>query len=292
MKAIYFALPGNEKLTATLASRESAEVGQAEIRHFPDGESYLRIVSEVKDKQVRLVCTLHKPDDKLLVLYFFAKMAKSMGAANVILVAPYLAYMRQDKVFKEGEGVTSAYFAQLISSFFDGLITIDPHLHRVSSLEQIYTIPTKVAHAANHLSTWIKNTIEQPILIGPDIESEQWVAEVAKNANAAYVILQKIRRGDREVEVSLPQVEKYVDYTPVLVDDIISTGRTMIETIGHLKKLNMKSPVCIGVHAVFAGDAYQELKKAGAKHIITCNTIPHQSNVIDISDLLGVELWA
>lgn len=290
MKAIYFALPGNEKLMAALASRENAEVGVAEVRQFPDGETYVRILSEVKNKQVRLVCTLHEPDDKLLSLYFFSQTAKSMEAASVILIAPYLAYMRQDKVFKAGEGITSKYFAQLISSFADGLVTIDPHLHRVSSLGQIYTIPTKVAHAANHISNWIKDTIVQPILIGPDSESEQWVAEVAKNANAAYVVLQKIRHGDRDVEVSLPQVEKYLDCTPVLVDDIISTGRTMIETIGHLKKLRMKPPVCIGVHAVFAGDAYQELKNAGAKEIITCNTIPHESNVIDISDLLDVKL--
>jgi ribose-phosphate pyrophosphokinase len=288
MKKIYFALPGNEDLTEILIQKEKTEKGMIEIRSFPDGETYIRILSDVKDKKVFLVCTLHQPDTKLLPLYFLAKTAKEFGAKSICLIAPYLAYMRQDKAFNTGESVTSTHFANLISGFADTLITIDPHLHRRSSLSEIYSIPTTISHAANHISAWIKYTIDKPILIGPDGESEQWVAEVAKNANAPYVILTKIRHGDRDVEVSIPHLEKYKDYVPVLVDDIISTGRTMIETIGHLKNAGMQPPICIGVHAVFAKNAFQEIKDSGAKEIITCNTIPHESNRIDISDLLIV----
>lgn len=286
MKKIYFALPGNEALTEKLIQKEKAEKGIIEIRSFPDGETYLRILSDVKDKKVFLVCTLHQPDTKLLPLFFLAKTAKEFGANSICIIAPYLAYMRQDKAFNTGESVTSTYFANLISGFADSLITIDPHLHRRSSLSEIYSIPTTVSHAAHHISAWIKHTIEKPILIGPDGESEQWVAEVAKNANAPYIILTKIRHGDSDVEVSIPNVNEYKEHVPVLVDDIISTGRTMIETIGHLKRAGMKPPICIGVHAVFANNAFEEIKKSGAKEIITCNTIPHESNRIDISDLL------
>ena len=286
MKKIFFALPGNEKLTLQLIQKEKGEKGQVEIRQFPDEETYIRILSDVKDKNVFLVCTLHKPDVKILPLYFLSKKVKEMGAKSVCLIAPYLAYMRQDTVFNLGEGVTSTYFASLISSFADSLITIDPHLHRRSSLSEIYTIPTKIGHAANLISFWIKNNIENPLLIGPDSESEQWVSEVAKNAHAPYIILSKIRHGDRNVAVSIPQVEQYINHFPVLVDDIISSGRTLIETISNLKTAGMKPPICIGVHAVFAGNAYQEIIKSGAKEVITCNTIPHDSNKIDISDLL------
>lgn len=281
-------MPGNEELTDALIRKENAEKGKVELRRFPDGETYVRILSSVSNKKVFLVCTLREPDPKFLVLYFLSKTAKELGAKSVCLVAPYLSYMRQDKVFNPGEGVTSAYFAHLISGFTDSLVTVDPHLHRRKSLSEIYTIPTKVAHAANHISAWIKNNIVTPLLIGPDGESEQWVSEVAKNANAPYVILTKIRHGDRDVEVSVPHFDTYKDHIPVLVDDIISTGRTMIETIGHLKTAGMKPPICIGVHAVFAANAFQEIKDAGAKGIITCNTIPHESNRIDISDLLIV----
>lgn len=286
MGKIFFSLPGNENLTAILIQKEKAEKGTVEIRQFPDGETYVQILSDVKDKDVVLVCTLHKPDSKLLPLFFVAKTIKELNAKSICLIAPYLAYMRQDTVFNPGEAVTSTYFAKLISGFVDSLITIDPHLHRRSSLSEIYSIPTKVGHAANHISAWIKNNIEKPILIGPDSESEQWVSEVAKNAHAPYTVLTKIRHGDRNVEVSVPNVDKHKEYTPVLVDDIISTGRTMIETIKHLKTAGMKPPICVGVHAVFAGNAYQEIKNSGAKEIITCNTILHESNRIDISNLL------
>ena len=189
MKTILFALPGNEELAKALAGKLKAEMGEATIRRFPDGESYVRILSGVKDKKVVLVCTLHQPDEKLLPLYFLSKTAKDLGAKCTCLVAPYLAYMRQDKIFHEGEGVTSAYFAQLVSGFADSLLTVDPHLHRISSLGEIYSMPTKVVHAADAISDWIKKHIKNPVLVGPDSESEQWVSEVAKNAGAPFLVL-------------------------------------------------------------------------------------------------------
>ena len=283
---IVFSLPGNEELAKVIALKLKAEVGKSIIRQFPDGESYIRIQSDMKDKSVLLVCTLDRPDKKLLPLYFLSKTAKSLGAKHISLIAPYLAYMRQDKVFNQGEGITSQYFGQLISTFVDKLITIDPHLHRRTMLSEIYNIPTKVEHAANHISNWIKKNVSNPVLVGPDIESAQWVSEVAKNANAPFIVLEKIRRGDNDVEVSIPNVEKFKNHTPVLVDDIISTARTMIETVEHLNAAAMKKSVCIGVHPIFAGDAYQNLLNAGVEKIISCNTIVHESNAIDISDLL------
>lgn len=285
MKSIILALPGNEALTEQLAEKLNATIGKVTIRHFPDGESYIRVHEEVKGKKVVMVCSLYQPDEKLLPLYFLSNVAKDLGAKCTCLVAPYLAYMRQDKIFHEGEGITSRYFATLLSQFADSLITVDPHLHRISKLSEIYSIPTKVVHAADFISDWIKQNVESPVLVGPDSESEQWVSEVAKNADAPFIVLEKIRHGDRDVEVSIPQIEAYQYHTPVLVDDIISTARTMIETVGHLKKAGMRPPVCIGVHAVFAEHAYQDLLDSGAAKVVTCNTIPHESNAIDLSDL-------
>lgn len=294
METILFALPGNEELTSKLAQKLKAETGESTIRQFPDGETYVRIQSDVKGKKVVLVCTLHQPDNKLLPLYFLSKTAMDLGADCTCLIAPYLSYMRQDKRFQPGEGITSEYFGSLVSRFAETLVTIDPHLHRRSSLSEVYQIPCKVEHAANHISAWIKGNIENPVLVGPDSESEQWVSEVAKNANAPFIVLEKIRHGDKDVEVSVPDVENYKNHTPVLVDDIISTARTMIETVKHLKRAGMKAPVCIGVHAVFSGNAFKELQEAGTADIVTCNTIPHESNRIDISDILAKgfnQLW-
>ncbi|GAB3200897.1 ribose-phosphate pyrophosphokinase [Pontibacter aydingkolensis] len=292
MSRILFALPGNEVLTASLATILQAQVGETAIRRFPDGESYVRILSDVHQKQVILVCTLHQPDAKLLPLYFLARTARELGAASVCLVAPYLAYMRQDIQFNPGEAVTSRYFADLISGTANSLITIDPHLHRFHHMEELYTIPAMALHVAPPLANWVKSNIEKPLLIGPDEESMQWVKEVATLANASYLILNKTRQGDREVQVTQPEMAGYPDYTPVLVDDIISTARTMIETIQQLKRLSSIPPVCIGVHAVFAEGAYEALLQAGAAQVVTCNTIPHVSNGIKVDELLAEAIQA
>lgn len=290
MKTILFCFPGNEKLTQSLAGKTDFPIGELEIRKFPDGETFVKIISDVKDCKAIIVCSLDRPDDKLLPLYFTCRTMKELGASYIELVAPYLAYMRQDKRFHEGEAVTSDAFAKLLSGFIDRLITVDPHLHRHHALSEIYSIPAQIVPAAEVVAEWIKNNVQKPLLIGPDEESGQWVKEVAKSANAPFEILLKNRKGDNEVEVSIPHVDQYHDYTPVLVDDIISTAHTMIETIKHLQKLGMQTPVCIGVHAVFSGNAYEDLKRAGAKEIISCNTIPHPSNKIDLSKELSNSL--
>lgn len=282
---IVFAAPGNTEFARLLKRGLDAEAGTIEIRDFPDGETYLRVLSDVKDRPVVIVCTLFRPNEKLVPLYFLGKNLKALGSRHVCVAAPYLAYMRQDKAFQTGEAVTSQYFAEMICSFADSIITVDPHLHRRSSLSEVYSVPNATLHASGHIAKWVKSNVDRPVLIGPDSESEQWVSEVARTAGAPFVVLNKVRRGDRDVMVSMPEAEKYGRHTPVLIDDIISTGRTMIETVKNLTALKMRPPVCVGVHAVFAGDSYHELLTAGVENVVTCNTIRHRSNAIDVSDL-------
>lgn len=284
---LLFAYPGNEDLAASLVKDTDFELGAIDIHHFPDGESLVQLKTDVKGNDVVLLCSLDHPDSKAMSLLFFAQTAKELGAKSVGLITPYLGYMRQDKRFYEGEAITSHIFAAFLSQHFDSLITVDPHLHRHKAMKEIYTIPAHIIHAADAIAEWIKDTVKNPVLIGPDEESHQWVSDVAARAGAPYTILTKTRHGDRHVEVSVPDIDHYKDHTPVLVDDIISTARTMIETVKHLKAVGMNPPVCIGVHAVFAGDGYEALKAAGAVNIVTCNTILHPSNEIDLSRLLA-----
>jgi ribose-phosphate pyrophosphokinase len=286
MKKVLFAFHEQQELGAILAAGIEAEIGKYTIRNFPDEESYVRIECDVNGKEVIILCSLHRPDSRILSVYFLAKLAKDLGASKVVLIAPYLSYMRQDKRFKPGEAVTSSYFAALVSSFADVLITIDPHLHRLSSLAQIYSIPCHTMHAASLITAYIKEHVPAAVLIGPDEESRQWVSEVANDAGIPFVILEKTRKGDTDVSVSQPQLDEFHDHIPVLVDDIISTAHTMIATIRHLTAQGMKAPICIGVHAIFSGNALNELQAAGAGEIITCNTITHLTNKIDISPLL------
>lgn len=286
-KPLIVALPGNEALADALCGAFDGDRGALEVRSFPDGETYLRHESSVDGRDVVLVCTLDRPDTKFLPLVFAAAAARALGAVSVGLAAPYLAYMRQDRAFNPGEAVTSAIFAETLSRHIDWLVTVDPHLHRRKSLDEIYSVPALALHAAPLLSDWIAANVAQPILIGPDSESEQWVAAVARDASSPHIVLEKTRRGDNDVTVSVPEVARWHDRTPVLVDDIVSTARTMIETVGHLRAAGMKAPVCVAVHGVFADDACGALKRAGAARIVTTNTIPHATNAIDATDLIA-----
>ncbi len=285
--SILFAMPGNEAFSHALNHHLKIATGDAEIRTFPDGESFIRIDSDVRNQHVILVCTLDHPNDKFLPLMFMARTLKDLGAAKVCLVAPYLSYMRQDIRFHPGEALTSKLFAQLLSTGFDSLITIDPHLHRTKNLAEIYTIPQLFTlHATRIISDWIQENIERPLLVGPDEESEQWIAEIAGLGHFPFVIGQKKRLGDKQVKVTLPALND-LNHTPVLVDDIISTGKSMLETLKLLGKQGLENTVCIGVHALFNAATEQSLMQAGAEKIITCNTIPHATNRINLASLVA-----
>jgi ribose-phosphate pyrophosphokinase len=286
MDTLILALPGNESLASAIADRHRLPMGRITVRHFPDGETYVRIDTPVRDRHVVIVCGLHNPDPKTASLIFTAATARDLGASKIGLVAPYLSYMRQDKRFHEGESVASVLFANLLSRYIDWIATVDPHLHRWKSLGEIYSIPNAVVHAAPLLADWIGKNVPSPILIGPDSESEQWVSEVARLAGAPHLVLAKVRRGDRDVVVSVPETRLLHGRTPVLVDDIISTARTMIAALEQIVLRESPKPVCVGVHAVFSGDAYSALRAAGAVNIVTTNTIPHPSNAIDIASAI------
>jgi ribose-phosphate pyrophosphokinase len=271
-------------MAAAMAHRLSADVAQLEIRNFPDGELYLRH-GEVDGCDVAVVCTLDRPNEKLIAAYLAAESARELGAKRVGLVAPYLSYMRQDTRFHTGEAVTSRHIARLLSSAFAWVVTVDPHLHRYKNLSEIYTVPTKTVSAAPLLSKWIAANVRQPVIIGPDSESQQWVAAVAAASGAPYTVMEKVRRGDRDVQVIFRDTAWLAGRTPVLVDDIISTGRTMAQAVRALKAHTTSPATCLAIHGIFAGDAYDVLSKSGAQ-IATCNTIPHSSNQVEVTEMV------
>lgn len=282
MTPTLIAMPGNEHLATQLAAYLGCEIVPVVVRHFPDGESYVRLLASVRGLDVCLVCTLDRPDDKLMPLLLMANAAREAGARSTNLVAPYLAYMRQDQSFHTGETVSARHFAQWISRHFDALVTVDPHLHRIKDLSEIYSIATRVVRAAESVAQWIHARVRQPLIIGPDEESAQWASAVAQQADAPFVVLTKTRSGDRAVQVSVPDVQRWYSHTPVLVDDIVSTARTMIETVAHLRRAGLASPVCVAVHPIFAQAAFEDLHAAGVAEVVSCDTIEHASNRITL----------
>lgn len=287
---IIFNLPEDKVLATNLANKANIELGLAEIRYFPDKEAYIRIISDVKQKTILLFCSLDHPNNKTILLFFMAKTLKELGAKKVCLISPYLPYMRQDKQFKSGEAVTSILFSELISSFIDSLITVDPHLHRIKNISEIYSIPTTTLHTTKVIAAWIKNNVRFPLIIGPDEESTQWVKEISEKIEAPFLVGKKNRFGDRKVLIKIPDIHD-TSKTPVLIDDIISTGTTLCTIIPQLLAQRLKKPICIGIHALFNQKTYKKLLQVGTREIISCNTILHPSNKIDITDILieGIE---
>ncbi|WP_371349152.1 ribose-phosphate pyrophosphokinase [Ancylobacter sp. IITR112] len=284
-------LPGSETFARHLAEAGGWELGAIDTRRFPDGETYVRILSDVADRPVDLVCTLARPDDGFLRLVFAADAARSLGAREVTLVAPYLAYMRQDRRFLPGEAVTSKTFARLVSSTFDHMVTIDPHLHRYPALSALYTIPTETLHAAPLLADWIAAEVEKPLIIGPDEESEQWVSAIAARIGAPHAVLRKTRHGDRSVDVELPNLSRWSDLRPVLVDDIASSGDTLIEAAGKLPLQGFARPVCAVIHGLFAEDSYERLLTV-ADRIVSSDSVLHSSNAIHLAPLIAATISA
>lgn len=287
MNRVLLAFPTQHALAQAMAALLDARIGRLEWRRFPDGESLVAIDENLADANVAILASLHHPDEMALALRFAAATAREFGARSVGLIAPYLAYMRQDTRFHPGEAVSAPLFAGFLEQSFDWLVTADPHLHRIPELSTVYRIPARRVASAPLIADWLRQNVADGILIGPDSESKQWVSEIAERAGMPFQVLNKTRRGDREVEVSLPDHEAARGRTPVIVDDIVSSGRTAIETLGQLKRLGLPAAVFIAIHAVFAQDAYEQVVAAGAARVVSTDSISHPSNAISIAALLA-----
>lgn len=255
--------------------------------HFPDGESLVTIPDRLSGEDVAVVATLRDPDRLALPLRFAAATAREMGARRVGLIAPYLGYMRQDHRFHPGQSISAILFSGFLSESFDWLVTVDPHLHRISSLGDMFGIPARRVATAPLLAEWIRENVPDGVLLGPDSESQQWVGEVARLADRPYEVLKKVRTGDRAVDVSVPESDALRQGTPVILDDIASSGRTMIRAIERLLAAGAGRPVCLIIHGIFAGNALEDLSSAGALRVVTTDTVPHSTNGIRVAPLMA-----
>lgn len=283
-KPVVFSLEPHP-LQASLVAQLQADTGELGTRQFPDGESYLRIMTPVAGRSCIVIADLSHPNGKYLPLVFLLETLRELGATTVGLVAPYLSYMRQDRRFVEGEAVTSKIFGADISRHMDWLVTVDPHLHRYHSLDEIYQVPSRVVQGAPALAEWLRSK-SGLVLIGPDAESEQWVSGIARPSGHPFVIGSKQRLGDRDVRVTLPDMDAYQSYTAVIIDDVISSGQTILHCIKSVRKKGIDRIHCAAVHGIFANGVDAVLLSAGLETLVTTNTIAHSSNAIDIAPLL------
>lgn len=250
---------------------------------FPDRESLISLEGDCRGRVVVVLCTLRDPDALALPLLFAARTAREFGARRVGLVAPYLAYMRQDARFHAGEAVSCTHFAAFLSWTFDWLVTVDPHLHRHAGLEEVFAMPTRCASAMPAMAQWIRANVVDPLLVGPDEESAQWVAAAADRVDAPFVVLRKRRYGDRDVEISLPEPAALIGRTPVLLDDIAASGRTLVQAVSQLRRHGGGKPVVLVVHGLFAEASDQALLDVGAAQVVSTDAIPHATNAIGLA---------
>ena len=281
------------ELAQKIARKLNIRYSGLETGYFPDQETHVRFKNPLKGKNVILVQSLHNPNESLIELLLAAYTAKEIGAKKVILVAPYMCYMREDSRFHKGEAISSKVIGKIISRAVDELYTIDPHLHRFHNLKEVFSIKATRLSAVKEISGYIKKNFKSPVVIGPDAESYQWAEAVAKPIGCEVAVLEKKRAGmygQRKMKVNMPGEGTIKGKQAIIVDDIISSGHTIIETIKNLKKAGAKDISCIAVHGIFAGKAYKKIKAAGCKRIITSNSVAHQSNKIDLSEIISKKI--
>lgn len=293
MSSMIFSMPNAEDLASKIAARIKIPHGRANLHIFPDGESLFRILDPVEDQHIHLVARLDRPDGKIMQLLLLADGLRQYGAASVKLVAPYLPYMRQDIAFNPGEVISAKVFANLISQHFDGLLTVDPHLHRFASLSALYEAPSKALSATTEMACWIAENTNYPIIVGPDSESEQWVRKIAEALDAPYTTLQKVRHGDRDVEVSVDHLDLGNAHSIVLVDDIISSGTTLLKAIAFIQRhhSDLDLNIC-AVHCLATLETLDQLRAAGARNLAVSNSIESSICGFDLTETIASAMKA
>lgn len=257
-----------------------------DVHRFPDGESRLQLPAVLPDRVV-LTRSLDRPNDKLVELMLAAATARALGATDLTLVAPYLCYMRQDAAFHPGEAVSQRIVGRFLAELAETLITVDPHLHRVRTLAEAVPTHRAVAlSAAPAMGTFLAGRRSQPLLVGPDQESEQWVRTVAERADLDFVIAQKTRHGDHRVEVRLPE-RAYAGRDVVLVDDVASTGQTLASAARLLRAAGANRIDVLVTHALFVDDSLQLLEDAGVTEIWSSDSVAHPSNAFPLAPVLA-----
>ena len=274
-------------LARKIARKLRGSYSELKVKKFPDNETSIRFMKDVNGKEIVLVQSFYGNINDLIVeVIFAAETAKELGAKKVVLMAPYFPYLRQDKRFKPGQCISIEVMGKLISRHFDKVLIVDPHLHREKTLSHLFSIKNEKLTANPYIYDYIKKNIKNPLIVGPDWESYKWARKVAEKIGCEYVIMEKKRFSGRKVKVTLNRKVDIGNKNIVFVDDIISTGNTIIEAVKNLRKFGAKKFNCIAVHGIFVENALEKLRKADV-NVVTTNTITNKVAKIDVSGLIA-----
>lgn len=271
-----------------LASRLAAPQGLVDLHRFPDGE-VLPTVPVTAAGTVILYRSLHDPNERLVSLLLAADAYRRAGVARLVLVAPYLCYLRQDAVFQPGQPLSRDVIGRWLGKAFDRIVTVQAHLHRTAALADVFGIPAESLSVAGDLAALAAGN-DRPLIVGPDIESRPLVEGAARRLGTDWTTFDKVRLGDHDVRLTLTSAEPVRNRPVLLVDDVCSSGGTLEQAIALLKQAGAASVDIAVAHALFSEDIEGRLRSAGARRIISSDSVPHPTNAMELAGVLASAL--
>jgi len=274
-----------------LASLLGLSLQEIALHRFPDGE--MRVTVGRAASTTIIYASLDQPNDKLLAILFAAEALRRGGARRLVLLAPYLCYMRQDAAFHEGEAISQKAVGRLLAATVDRVITVDAHLHRTTDIRAVFPgIEAENLSAMPAIANALRITGINPatIVVGPDSESRPWVSDLAGQLGLAHTVARKIRRGDRAVEIGFAEPASVAGRPVLLVDDIVSSGGTLIACAKALSAAGAKAIDAVITHALFPQEMAIEFADAGIRSIRSTSSVPHPTNAIPLDDIFATAL--
>ncbi|MFI4974365.1 MAG: ribose-phosphate diphosphokinase [Caulobacterales bacterium] len=269
-----------------LARALDARFSPVVVHRFPDGETMPKVSAPAAETTI-VYRSLDRPNLKLVDLLLAADAWRRAGAKRLILVAPYLCYLRQDAVFEPGEPLSRDVIAPLLGARFDAVVTVAPHLHRTADLSAALGAPAFNVAAADALGPGLPEYVEAPLVVGPDSESAGWARAWALKLGGQALTLEKRRLGDRRVEVTYPVPGRVEGKEVLLIDDVASTGQTLVAAIRFLRGAGASSIDVAVVHALFTPRAAERLQAAGARRIMSTDSVRHPTNAVELAPWLA-----
>jgi ribose-phosphate pyrophosphokinase len=284
-------LPASAEIGRQLVERLGVPGHEIALHRFPDGE--LRVTVGPAAPTTIICCSLNDPNEKLIALLFAAEALRRGGARRLVLVAPYLGYLRQDAAFHAGEAISQRAIGDLLAKTFDRVITVEAHLHRTTTLNRVFPgIEADNLTATSVIESMLRaDTLDSTTLVvGPDTESRPWVSDLANRLGLAHAVGEKIRRGDRSVQIVLSDSARLLHRPVILVDDIVSSGGTLIVCAEALASSGVSSIDAVVIHALFRPELLNEFSRAGIRSLRSTNSVPHPTNAIALDHILAEAL--
>jgi ribose-phosphate pyrophosphokinase len=280
--------PDEAEPAGALARALGAPLDLVRPHRFPDGE-LMPVVPEPA-RTVLVYRSLHHANEKLIELMLAADAWRRTGVERLVLVAPYLCYLRQDAVFAPGEPLSRDVLGRLIGSRFNRLLTVEAHLHRTRDLSAVFGIPARSLSAAAALARAVGGG-PGALVVGPDQESAPWAATFADALDGGEtLVLEKARVGDRRVRLATADLARVRGRRTVVVDDVVSSGGTLTAVAETLRRAGAASIEAAVAHALFDRAVAARLARAGIERLVSTDSVPHPTNAVALAPLLAEAL--